>query len=65
MAKKLTIHVFSERSKSVEKYGLLGLLSNNRPDVEFKEIQMDESGKLWFLLTMSRYALLWHNQLVD
>ena len=49
----------------VTNYGLLGFLSNKRPDVEFKEIQMDESGKLLFLLTMRRYAVLWHYQLVN
>ena len=46
MAKKLAVHVFSEVSSAYAKTGLLGILSNKRPDVEFKEIQIDESGKL-------------------
>ena len=41
-----SVHVFSEVSSAYAKTGLLGILSNKCPNVEYKEIRMDESGKL-------------------
>ena len=45
MAKKLTVHIFSEVGGTYAKDGLIGMLSNKRPDVDFKDIKLDETGK--------------------
>ena len=45
MAKKMTVHIFSEVGGTYAKDGLIRMLSNKRPDVEFKDIKLGEGGK--------------------
>ena len=41
----MTVHIFSEVGGTYAKGGLIGMLSNKRPDVEFKDIKLDEAGE--------------------
>ena len=48
MAKKITVHILSEVGGAYAKHGLIGMLSSKRPDVEFKDIKLDETGESLF-----------------
>ena len=48
MAKKITVHILSEVGGAYARNGLIGMLSNKRPDVEFKDIKLDETGESLF-----------------
>ena len=40
--------LLSEVGGAYAKSGLIGMLSNKRPDVEFKDIKLDETGESLF-----------------
>ena len=48
MAKKITVHILSEVGGAYAKSGLIGMLSNKLPHVEFKDIKLDETGESLF-----------------